>query len=144
MAPIFQGAIVARNGIDEAAGVSEMFIFNNGGRVSPIRAVEAEQCLFFKGVEDHNNEILSNWVFTKLREFGPFLGLSYEGCEKEIVDLFRFIERQSRKGMGDGESMSMMNKRLKSELKRLESSVNYDRKAVTAGKEGTRKGKGVV
>lgn len=46
--------------------------------------------------------------------------------------------------MGGGYLRSVMNKRLKSELKKLESSVNYDRKLNMAGKEGTRKGNGVA
>lgn len=67
-------------------------------------------------------------MLNKLEEFGPFLGMSIDGLEKETLELFKLIELIRSKGMVGVEEISTNSKKLKNELKKLESSVNYEKK----------------
>lgn len=80
-------------------------------------------------VTECNGEILSEWVLSKLGDFGPFLGMSYEGFEDEVMCLFRKIEFR-RKGFGSQACVldPLVDKKLRKELKKLESNLNYERK----------------
>lgn len=77
-----------------------------------------------------------------MEEFGSFLGLSYEGLEKEIKELFIAIESGRRKNTEIEGSTPSRGKRLLNELKKLEWSINYDQRedGVSGGSE--RHGKG--
>lgn len=70
--------------------------------------------------------LYQNGFFKKCWEFGPFLGLSYDGFEEEIRELFKNIEGHMKRKEVDS-IKSTGGKRLIHELKKLESSVNYDR-----------------
>lgn len=74
-------------------------------------------------------------------EFGPFLGLSYEGFEEEVVCLFRKIEMRRR---GASPNDLRVEKRLKKELKKLESTVNYERKRGEKSARRSRKDRGAL
>lgn len=63
---------------------------------------------------------MSDWVLNKLEEFGPFLGMSLNGLENEITELFKLIELQRTRRMRGVEDKSAESKRLKNELKKLE------------------------
>ncbi|KAF8405817.1 hypothetical protein HHK36_007894 [Tetracentron sinense] len=41
---------------------------------------------------------ISNWVLSMLPKFGTFLGLSYEGHEKEVLEMFQCLEKSLCKG----------------------------------------------
>lgn len=83
--------------------------------------------LLVKGVSERNDEFASEWVIQKV-EFGMFLGLSYDGFEDGIKELFKSIESRKRNCEGvEGHKLASV-KCLKKELKKLESSANYDRK----------------
>lgn len=70
------------------------------------------------------------------------MGLSFEGLEKEVVDLFKRIER--RRGLGGDlvESNSLIAKKLRNELKKLESTINYDARSGGSHERSVRHGKG--
>lgn len=80
------------------------------------------------GVVERDEKMLSEWVVNKLGDFGPFLGLSYEGFEDEILGLFTRVVLSRDKGRSGGDSNLVLCKRLENELKKLECKVNYDRK----------------
>lgn len=77
---------------------------------------------------ERNEEIFSEWLVNKLSDFGPFLGMSYEGFKDEVIGLFRWIEfqRRGRGSHGRGPD-SVIDKKLRMKLKRLESRVNYEK-----------------
>lgn len=93
---------------------------------------------------ERNEEALSAWVMNKLKHFGPFLRLSFEGFEEEMVELFRRIEKNSKEVKGEDPIEDVQEKGLRSKLNKLESSVNYDRREGTRNVEGSNKGKGIV
>lgn len=70
------------------------------------------------------------------------MGLSYEGFEQEVMSLFKTIEKR-RMALDVVESKLVECKRFKNELKKLESSINYDRKMEGTSVGGMRKGKGI-
>lgn len=49
-----------------------------------------------------------------MEEFGPFLGFSYEGFEKEVVELFMLIKRRRVLGGRGLETNSLISKKLMS------------------------------
>lgn len=63
--------------------------------------------------------------------------------EEETLNLFRMIENNCRGSNGTGGSKSVESKRLKSELRKLECGINYERKGVRLI-EGCKKGKGLI
>lgn len=110
--------------------------------VTPVKGWEGDQ-LLLKGIEDRDEDCISDWVIGKIEEFGPFLGMSFEVLEEETMNLFRLIEKNCRGMNGTGGSRSVESKRLKSELRKLECGINYGRKGMRLI-EGCRKGKGLT
>lgn len=53
--------------------------------------------LLLKGVNERNRERIFEWVLGKMDEFGPFLGLSFDGLEAKTMELFRLGEKNQRK-----------------------------------------------
>lgn len=96
------------------------------------------------GVLERDEEMLSDWVLNKLGEFDPFLGLSYKGFEEEILGLFKRIVMKRELGTREGGSELVVCKKLRSELKKLECNVNYERNDGGSSAGGPRKGKGIV
>lgn len=56
-----------------------------------------QDCLFLRGVMERNEEALFEWVLHKLEKFRHFLGLSFEGFEAEVKELFKAIELRRKK-----------------------------------------------
>lgn len=79
-----------------------------------------------------------------MREFGLFLGISLEGIENETMELFQLIESRRVKGISGSGTKSVESKRLKNESKKLESSVNYDKRGGRLCEGGERCGKGTL
>lgn len=52
------------------------------------------------GAEEEDKEFILELVLSKLKGFGKFFGLSFEGFEKEIRALFKEIEKDSSKRCG--------------------------------------------
>ncbi|KAF8402677.1 hypothetical protein HHK36_010766 [Tetracentron sinense] len=75
----------------------------------------------------HGSESVPKWVLDHIADFGKFLGLSYEGRDSEVLDLFRSLEPQggSPRGHSSPRSQDGQNKRLTNELRRLSSSMNF-------------------
>lgn len=96
------------------------------GLCTPERNGWGNNCRFLEGVANRNEDLLSEWVIKRLGEFGSFLGLSFEGFEKEAMDLFRRTE--SRRGLGDNlaDLNSLVAKKLRSEFQKLENTINYE------------------
>lgn len=84
------------------------------------------EVLLLKGVNKRDEDCISEWVLQKVKEFDPFFGMSYEGFENEAFELFKAIESRRRKEVCVSNQASGGSKRLINELKKLESSVNYD------------------
>lgn len=93
-------AVIEREVDGNEGGGLDFVIVANMGETTPLCSYGDEHCLFLKGIEDCNKEVLSEWVVSKLREFSPFMGLSYEECKKETMALFRLIKLKSKKGKG--------------------------------------------
>lgn len=98
------------------------------GSCTPRRKTRGDVNFFLQGVAKRNEEFLLSWVVSKLEDFGPFLGFSFEGFEKEVVELFRLIERKRGMCHDVVDPNSVVGKKLRRELKKLESGVNYDKK----------------
>lgn len=82
--------------------------------------------LLLKGARERNEKCVSKWVLNKMKEFGSFLGISFDDFENETLELFkRMVERRSG-GLRGEECGEVVPKRLKNELKKLKSSVNYE------------------
>lgn len=70
-----------------------------------------------------------------------FLGLSYDGYEAEVRELFRKIEKR---GGGDSSVVRPGEcRRLKNELKKLESTINNYKRICWTNEGSGRKGKGI-
>lgn len=98
--------------------------------------------MLLKSITERDEECVLDWVLHKLMEFGPFLGLSYEGFEVEIMELFKSIEHRRRYEEREVDLRSTSGKRLINELKKLESSVN--RKGGGLSQGCVCRGKGIV
>lgn len=48
--------------------------------------------MFLHGVRARDEDVCFEWVLLKMEEFCSFLGLSYEGFESNIKNLFKEIE----------------------------------------------------
>lgn len=72
------------------------------------------------------------------------MGLSYDGFETKIIELFKSIEQRRRREEREVDPRSAHGKRLINRLKKLESSVNYDGKGGGLSQGGVRRGKGIV
>ena len=71
----------------------------------------------------------SDWVMGKYKEFGEYLGASYEGYEEEVIKLLQAIDARRPQQPSDKANFSKVTKtggRGSRELKRLTTSVNYD------------------
>lgn len=53
------------------------------GEVMPVRTKDGDFCLF-GSVWNRDEENLLAWLLEKLDDFGPFLGLSFEGFEETL------------------------------------------------------------
>ncbi|KAF8411328.1 hypothetical protein HHK36_003875 [Tetracentron sinense] len=91
-------------------------------RVEGIRVVEVDLVR-----REAGSESVPKWVLDHIADFAKFLGLSFEGRESEVLDLFRSLEPQggpSREKYSQG-SQGGKNKRLTNELRRLSSSMAF-------------------
>ncbi|KAF8390181.1 hypothetical protein HHK36_024703 [Tetracentron sinense] len=73
------------------------------------------------------SESVPQWVLDHIAEFAKFLGLSFEGRESEVLDLFRSLEPQGGPSRGNHPQGSQggQNKKLTNELRRLSSSMAF-------------------
>lgn len=124
----------------------DMCLLNSESKefVTPSKLEDLGYRLLLKGVEERDERCISDWVFSKMDKFGSLLGLSFEGCETEARELFCLIERNRMKGRGAFESRSVESKRLKSELVKLESGINYEHSGGCLIEGFGRKGKGLI
>ncbi|RVW52585.1 hypothetical protein CK203_068808 [Vitis vinifera] len=86
--------------------------------------------------QEGSKEDQLNWEESSLVRFSQFLGFSTEGLEVEILNFLDKIRKRKEKIIGKG---FLEASRFERELKRLESSVNYEREAK---KKGPMKGRG--
>lgn len=129
----------------------DVLVNETGDNVGQEEGIVSPKCLLFKesifplGVDERNGEVLSEWVINKLGDFGSFLGMSYEGFEDEVMGLFKRIEfwRRGLEFRVNGPDL-VRDKRLRKELKRLESSMNYERIERTRSDGGGRKERGAI
>lgn len=111
---------------------------------TPMNSGDKFENLLLKSVWERVEGCILEWVLHKLEDFGPFLGLSYEGFEVEIIELFNSIEYcKLRNDKVDGSSL-VGGKRLLKELKKLESSINYDRKVGGSKEVGESRGEEIL
>uniref|UniRef100_F6I3D2 DUF4283 domain-containing protein n=1 Tax=Vitis vinifera TaxID=29760 RepID=F6I3D2_VITVI len=86
--------------------------------------------------QEGSKEDQLNWEESSLVRFSHFLGFSTEGLEVEILNFLGKIRKRKEKIIGKG---FLEASRFERELKRLESSVNYEKEAK---KKGPMKGRG--
>ena len=87
-------------------------------------------------LQEGSKEDQLNWEESSLIRFSQFLGFSTEGLEVEILNFLGKIRKRKEKIIGKG---LLEASRFERALKRLECSVNYERKA---NKKGPRQGRG--
>ncbi|RVW60701.1 hypothetical protein CK203_053052 [Vitis vinifera] len=75
--------------------------------------------------QEGSKEDQLNWEESSLVRFSQFLGFSTEGLEVEILNFLDKIRKRKEKIIGKG---FLEASRFERELKRLECSVNYERK----------------
>lgn len=115
---------------------------SGNSEVSPIWCGDSNS-LLIKGVRVKDEKCVSEWVLNKMEEFGPFLGMSFDGLENETIELFKRIELRRSCGLLGVECWSLVSKRLKIELTKLENSVNYEKKVGWLSEGCLRRGKAI-
>lgn len=122
--PVVKGEMVVWTESD-----SDLLLLREGGLESDLVTPDYDRIkgpFSGMGVLERGEEMLSEWVFIKLGEFSSFLGLSYEGFEEEILGLFKRIVMKRGRNTSEGVANSVLCRKLKNELKKLECDVNYD------------------